>query len=174
MAITINTKKCDNCEHCIKVCPFGAIDAEGNGDFDVDGGGEGKRLIINAACKNCGLCIKACEKNAIVLIDDMREKINKDEWRGILVFAELDRGKLHPVVRELVGMALILAGEKRSSEEKLADKDGRVPEEKKDTERHSSEVSAVIIGNDVTDPAQELLSFGADTVYIYEHELRNK
>ena len=214
MAVTINLKKCDFCEECIGVCPFDAIDVEGRGDghgdgdgdgdghghgygygygygyggsdCNVDSGDESKRLNINAACKNCGLCIKACKKNAITIIDDARKSVDKNEWQGILVYGEMDRGRLHPVVRELIGKALILAekrlsydekrpsDDKRPSDERLSseEKEKRATEgkEKPLIERKRCEVSAVIIGDDTKGPAFELLSYGVDMVYTYEHE----
>jgi len=97
VAIAINTKKCDQCADCIKVCPFDAITFKGG------------VLEINAACKMCGLCIKECGQGALVLIDGARQAADKTAWSGILVFAEATGGKLHPVVRELAGKARELA-----------------------------------------------------------------
>ena len=101
---------------------------------------------INAACKMCNICIRACEKDAIILIDDRRHETDKDIFSGILVFGELVGEKLHPVVRELIGKALSLA------------------------EKKPCEISAVIVGGNTEQAALELLSYGADKVFTYEHE----
>ena len=135
MAVVINRKKCDSCAECVKVCPFDAI--------EIDGG----HPVINAACKVCGLCLKACCCGAIMLIDNAREEADKDAWRGILVFAETAGGKLHPVVRELAGKAIELAGKT----------DGY-------------EVCAVLISDDAGSLAEELLTYGFNKVFVYRHE----
>ena len=97
---------------------------------------------INAACRMCGLCLKECVPGALVLIDDARMEVEKGAWSGVLVFAEASGGKLHPVVRELAGKA-----------RQLADK-----------------AFAVLMSDDCGSMAQELLTFGFDKVYTYEHE----
>jgi len=134
MAIAVNTKKCDNCGACLKVCPFEAVTI-------VDGFPE-----INAACKMCGICIRECAPGALVLIDDARMKVDKSEWNGVLVFAEASGGKLHPVVRELAGKAREMAG------------------------KVGYDVYAALMSDDCHDMARELLTFGFDKVYTYEHE----
>ena len=122
MAIAINRKKCDSCGECVKRCAFEAILME-----------EGFPAI-NAGCKMCGICIRDCEKDALILIDDKRNAVDKEAFSGILVFGEIAGGKLHPVVRELIGKALMLA------------------EETKD------KTYAVVIGDSIQQPALELLS----------------
>ena len=68
----------------LEVCPFNAITY-------IDG-----KLDIGPACKNCKLCVKRGPKGAIELVEDAAlAEINRDEWRGIVVFADFDGGNLH-------------------------------------------------------------------------------
>ncbi|WP_243107718.1 electron transfer flavoprotein subunit alpha/FixB family protein [Clostridium sp. OF09-36] len=72
---------------------------------------------------------------------------DKSTWNGILVYAEQERGKVHPVVFELIGEA-----------RKLAKKVGY-------------KVYAVMVGGAGTaENAKELLPYGVDEVFVYEHE----
>lgn len=72
---------------------------------------------------------------------------DKSTWNGILVYAEQERGKVHPVVFELIGEA-----------RKLAKKVGY-------------KVYAVMVGTARTaENAKELLLYGVDEVFVYEHE----
>ena len=135
MAIAVNRKSCDSCGDCVKECPFAAIVME-------DG-----YPIINAACKVCGICVKKCGKDALIIIDAARESVDKDAWRGILIYGEMSGEKLHPVARELMGKALELAG------------------------KVGCEVYAVVMGGDTGEAARELLSYGAGKVLTYEHEI---
>jgi len=100
---------------------------------------------INAACKMCGLCIKECGSGALVLIDDARPEADKSSWSGILVFAEAFGGKLHPVVRELAGKSRELA------------------------QKVGNDIYAVLMSENTGSLAKELLTFGFDKVYTYEH-----
>lgn len=71
--------------------------------------------------------------------------VNKDDYRGIWIFAEERGGTLLEVGLELLGQARRLA-------------DGR-----------DEEVAAVLIGEHVEHLAAELFRFGADKVYVVEH-----
>jgi len=72
----------------------------------------------------------------------------KSEYQGdVWVYAEQEGGELHPASFELLGKATELAGV-------LGEK-----------------VGAVLVGNDVKGLAQELIAYGADKVYLAEHEL---
>ena len=81
-----------------KVCPFGAIDYDG------------EKLQINAACKSCKLCVKKGPAGALTWEADAPvSKIDKSAWRGIAVYAQCQEDGLHPVTPELIGKARELA-----------------------------------------------------------------
>lgn len=95
--IVVLERKCDGCRHCVKSCPFGAIDWAD------------EKPELNAACKVCGLCVKACPKQAIVKLETKVDAVDTSQWKDILVFAEVSGGRLHPVGLELIGKARELA-----------------------------------------------------------------
>ena len=81
-----------------KVCPFNAFDY-------VDG-----KLEINASCKNCKQCVKRGPSGVVTYVEEKEViTIDKSKWVGITVFVELEFGKVHPVVFELLGKAKELA-----------------------------------------------------------------
>lgn len=115
-----------------KLCPFGAI--------ELDGG----KLAINAACRMCRICIKK-GGGVFEFIEDAAPGIDKSQWNGIAVLAEIDDGHhLHPVTLELLGKA-----------RELADK-------------VNYPVYALVIGHNVAAAAEKLLSYGADEVFVYD------
>jgi len=135
--ILVNSNKCDLCGQCTEACPFGAIEITKNG------------AEINAGCKMCRLCIKRCPQKAIAIVDEERSKVNKDEWKGVMVFVEHLEGEIHPVTLELIGKARELAG------------------------KINHPVFAVFMGNNISNKAEELLVYGVDRVYIYDYEQLN-
>lgn len=133
MAIKINYNKCTLCGACIEVCPFGAMQLSED------------KIDISAACKMCKLCIKQCPEKAISIADDTRS-VNKDEWQGYLIYAEVVEGKMHPVTIELIGEA------------KRLSKTAQMP------------IYALVIGQGVGSVAEKLLSYGVDEVFVYDDE----
>lgn len=121
-------------ESLVKLCPFSAINYE-NGE-----------LSINSACKMCRLCVKKGPAGVVEYIEDEVKTplVNKDDWRGVAVFADCEQGKLHPVTLELLGKAKELAA----------------------VTKHP--VYAVIIGENNSVNAETLLKYGADVVYSYD------
>ena len=132
--IHVNSTKCDLCGQCVKICPFGAIEITKNG------------AEINAACKMCRLCIKKCPQKAIAIVDEERARVNKEEWKGIMVFVEHLEGEIHPVTLELIGKARELAG------------------------KINHPVYAVFMGYDISARAGDLPAYGVDRVYLYDYE----
>ncbi len=130
-SIYIDPAKCNFCGECISICPFNAIEQSGDS------------ITINAACKMCKLCIKECPQQAISL-QEKKTSVNKDDWKGILVYAEYFEGRLHPVTIELIGIGLKLAS------------DVKMP------------VHCLLIGDDVGETPNTLLEYGLDTVFVYE------
>lgn len=101
---------------------------------------------INAGCRACGLCLKACRYQAIVALETKRDSVDKSRWQGFLVFAEMTDKGLHPVTRELIGEAHRLAA------------------------GSPHKVSALLIGNHLTQAAEELRHYGLDKILVYEDE----
>ncbi len=106
-----------------------------------------KKAIIDLhKCNLCGACVPACKFKAILLEKPAAAAEKKDfsDHKGVWVFAEQKKGKVQSVSFELVGKA-----------RELADKLGTY-------------VGAVLIGHNVDLGAQELVSAGADTVYVVD------
>ncbi|MDR0539640.1 MAG: 4Fe-4S binding protein [Spirochaetaceae bacterium] len=58
--IHVNRDKCNNCHHCISVCPVKAcIDGSG---YRID--------IIHERCLGCGRCVAVCQRKARFIADD--------------------------------------------------------------------------------------------------------
>ena len=130
--LTINNKRCNLCGKCVMVCPFNAISQQDD------------KIEISAGCKMCKLCLKNCPVKAIGLIDEKRVMVNKEEWRGILVFVEHLEGNIHPVTLELIGKARELA----------------------DPIKHP--VYCLFMGDGIDQKAENLLRYPVDKVFIYE------
>ncbi len=128
----INEKKCDLCGICVKACPFGALEIRN------------KKVEVTASCKMCRICIKNCPNNAIALIDEARASINKNEWKGILVYVEHTDGVVHPVTFELIGKAQQLAS------------------------RIQHPVYCLFMGSGIMEEAENLLNYGVDRVFAYD------
>ncbi len=114
----------------VKTCPFSAISYEGE-------------LSINAACKMCKLCVKSCKNGEIEFVEEEKAGIDKSQWQGIAVFADVSGGSLHPVTLELVGKARELSQVTKQP------------------------VYAVLFSNDTQAIAQTLLEYGVDKVFTY-------
>jgi electron transfer flavoprotein alpha subunit len=133
-SIVIDKSKCDLCGHCLDICPFNACKIKDD------------KVEINAACKMCRLCIKNCPNEAISIISDVRSAINKDEWKGIMIYVEHHDGVIHPITYELAGKAAELA------------------------EKIEHPVYAVFIGSNISAMADELTAYGIDRVFVYDYE----
>lgn len=132
--LKFDPKNCDLCGSCIEKCPFSAISM----------GKEG--IELNENCRMCGVCVRECPHQALYFEQESRGE-DKSKWNGILVYAEQERGEIHPVVYELIGEA-----------RKLAAVVGY-------------KVYAVLVGADGTAAnAEKLLPYGVDEVFVYEHK----
>ncbi len=137
MSIQVILKKCTGCRLCIKTCPFGAITID-----------EKKAVIDLHKCNLCGACVPSCKFDAILLEKPEQpvQKVDSADYKEVWVFAEQKKGKIQPVVFELLGKARELA------------------------EKLYTQVSAVVLGNNMGDEVQKLISHGADKVYLVENE----
>lgn len=97
-------------------------------------------------CRFCGICIDACPTNAIE-IEEGEKKIHFSGHRGVLIFGEQRKGVLSPVVYELVGKG-----------RELADKLGE-------------HLACAILGERVRAEADELTTFGVDSVYLFDNPI---
>ncbi|HBG02638.1 MAG TPA: electron transfer flavoprotein subunit alpha [Firmicutes bacterium] len=130
--LAINAKRCSLCGECIATCPFNAIS-------EVDG-----KIEIDAGCRMCKLCLKNCPEKAITLIDDKRVAVDKEAWRGILVFVEHLEGEIHPVTLELIGKARELA------------------------DSTNQPVYCLFMGDQIAEQAKSLLQYPVEKVFVYE------
>ncbi|MFH1656107.1 MAG: electron transfer flavoprotein subunit alpha [Candidatus Omnitrophota bacterium] len=104
-----------------------------------------KAIIDLEKCNLCGACVDACKFDAILL---QKKEVGKvtPESKGVWVFAEQKKGKLQTVGFELLGKARELA------------------------QKLNTEVSAVLLGHNMEKQAKELISRGADIVYLVDKE----
>ena len=132
--IIISSEKCVGCGACQSACPFGAIEVK-----------EAKAVVNEEACRLCGSCVEACPVSAITMQkEEKKSAVNKDEYRGVWVYAEQRHGEISSVVYELLNKGSELA------------KTLNVP------------LSAILIGSDISAKAQDLINRGADKVYVYD------
>ncbi len=126
-------EQCVLCGCCVDQCPFGALEIRED------------RIEVNASCKMCRLCVKSCPVNAISLVEEKeKEAVDKDAWKGVMVFVEQEESGIHPVAYELLGKAQELA------------------------EKINQPVYALLIGDENAEAAaKELPAYGADKVFVY-------
>lgn len=103
-------------------------------------------LQINSACKMCKICVKKGPKGAVEYVEEEVVTVDKDKWKGIAVYVDHIDGNIHPVTYELIGKAKELAS------------------------KINHPVYAVMIGSNITNQSHELLHYGVDKVYVYDHE----
>jgi electron transfer flavoprotein alpha subunit len=101
-----------------------------------------KKAIIGISCTGCGVCIEACPFKAIEKEEEKQTVNDLSQYKGVWVFAEQRQNKLMPVVHELLGEG-----------RKLADDIG-------------TQLCAILCGENVMDLSDELISYGADKVYV--------
>ncbi|MBQ0035915.1 MAG: electron transfer flavoprotein subunit alpha [Firmicutes bacterium] len=117
-----------------ELCPFNAISYENN------------KLDINAGCKLCKMCVRKGPAGVVTFEEETQTStINKDEYKGICVYADIEAGITHKVSFELVGKAIELA--------KVI----------------NHPVYVLAIGDNIETNVEEFLSYGVDKVYLYEH-----
>lgn len=101
---------------------------------------------VNGGCKMCKLCVKKGPEGAAEVVEEQVKAIDKSAWKGIAVYVDHEDGDIHPVTLELIGKA-----------RELADK-------------INHPVYCIFIGSGIVDKARELLHYGVDNVFAYDHE----
>jgi electron transfer flavoprotein alpha subunit/NAD-dependent dihydropyrimidine dehydrogenase PreA subunit len=132
MTVWIESDLCDGCRRCMKACPYDAIAIE-----------DGKANILER-CTNCGACLAQCKKEAIQSDAVPKEIPDFSDYEGVWVYAEQRDGVLSKVTLELLGIAHVLAQERKQK------------------------VSAVLLGDQVEKLTEELIRHGADQVFLAE------
>ena len=107
---------------------------------------ENKLAVIGASCTGCNACIEVCPFGAIEKVEGEKEAQDLSAFKGVWVFAEQREGKIMPVVIELLGEGKRLAKE------------------------IGTELCAILCGSGVEHLAEELFAYGADKVYLADHE----
>ncbi len=146
--IKVLIDKCTGCRICIKSCPFGAIKI-------VD-----KIAVIDLdKCTLCGACVESCKFKAIMLSKDKGitaglvpslRGISKDypaglgDHKDVWVLCEQKKSVIQSVSYELLGEGRILADKLKVS------------------------LCAVLLGDKISDKVKELISRGADKVYVVQ------
>lgn len=133
--INFDKEKCTLCGACVEKCPFGSLSI-GKDSIEVD-----------ETCRMCGVCVKLCPEKALTFTQkSTNDMAMKNNFKGILIYAEQELGEIHPITYEMIGEAHKLA--------KVVNYD----------------VYAVIIGADgTTKNAEKLLEYGVKEVFSYEH-----
>ena len=109
---------------------------------------QGNKAFINEYCQACRACLSVCPEGAI-FEDTGQVKVETDEfdqYKGVLVFVETRDKEIASVGYELLGAGRVLA------------------------EKLGVDLSSVIIGKGIKDQAKELLKWGADKVFVADHE----
>lgn len=105
---------------------------------------DGKAEILER-CTSCGACIEVCKQEAVQTDAQPRSIPDFSDRKGVWVFAEQRGGTLSRVTLELLGKAQELAGTLKQ------------------------DVSALLLGEKVSDLGETLIGYGAQKVYLVEH-----
>lgn len=134
MKIQILQDRCTGCGNCEGVCPFGLIEISEN------------KAIIKEGCTICRACQEVCAFDAIQIEGkSLKGTVDLENYKGILVFAEKQDGKIKDCTLELLSVG-----------RKLAD-------------QLHQDLSAVLIGHEVEAICPTLFAYGADQVYLIEN-----
>ncbi|MCK4283896.1 MAG: electron transfer flavoprotein subunit alpha [Candidatus Brocadiae bacterium] len=98
MGLKIDHETCVLCLLCIEECPYDALSDAGDG------------ISVGTACTLCGACVDVCPVDAISIPAEGLQRAGAGgSHRGVWVYGEHHRGRLHPVVFELIGKGAKLA-----------------------------------------------------------------
>lgn len=133
MSIRVIKDKCNGCTLCERVCPQGGITI-------VDK----LATIAVEKCNFCGACVSACRFRAITIEIDKQPKEDLTQYKDVWVFGEQWRGKIAPVVFELINAGRQLA------------------------DARSSKLAVIVLGNNLDEAAAELSDYSVDKIFLYE------
>ena len=104
------------------------------------------QVEISDDCSLCGICVDTCEFGAISLPEvGLGPSEDLGRYSGVWVYAEWREGKVHRVSHELLSAGRILA------------------------DKRGVELGAVLLGSGLDEEmAQELISYGAEVVYVVD------
>ena len=161
--IFIIKDRCTGCGSCVKVCPTHCISME---DRNEPGVRWKKLAVIDVnKCVFCNACVVDCDKlfdktkakgikdpdffHAIVMNKEASTAVTVDTtlYKGVWCFAEQRHGKMVSTIYELLNVGGQMA---------------------KDL---GEELSAVLIGHNVAQHAQDIIERGADKVYVMDHPI---
>jgi electron transfer flavoprotein alpha subunit/NAD-dependent dihydropyrimidine dehydrogenase PreA subunit len=136
MPVIVHEEKCTGCKRCVAACPYTVISMQD------------EKALLLPGCTYCGACIDTCELGAITF-EDFQGRLCMDValFKGIHVFIEHDNQIVSKVSLELLGKARGLA-----DDFSLQGKD--------------QPVTAILIGFELGDMADELIAYGADHVIV--------
>lgn len=100
--------------------------------------------IVLENCTMCGACVSACRFKAISIDIDKQPKEDLDNYKGVWVFGEQRDGHVAPVVFELINIGRDLA------------------------KARNTDLSVVILGDQLTDAVNDLASYPVDKIYVYD------
>jgi electron transfer flavoprotein alpha subunit len=91
--INISHDLCIGCGLCVQQCPYDAIIMDG----DI--------ARIDENCVLCGYCVPVCPVSAIIMDVSCVNNIDKDVWKGILVYVQTVKSGFHAVSLEMLKLA---------------------------------------------------------------------
>ena len=135
------SNKCIGCNKCVPVCPFAAVTM-------ID-----KKAVMNEACTLCGVCVQVCPVQAIVITREEASARDLSGFKGVWVYVELTESGEKAQTKKIkqVTFELLSAGRR------LADELGE-------------DLCAVLLADKNHNFEKELGAYGADKVYMVEHE----
>ena len=112
--------------------------------FDAIHKVDGVAVIDYDKCTLCGACVDVCPVDAILFEKPSDKAVDLAQYRDVWVFCEQRKGEIQSVAWELLGEG-----------RKLAD-------------RRDHELCGVLLGHGVRERADEVISRGADKVYVVD------
>lgn len=106
---------------------------------------DGKAVVDMEKCRFCGSCVDVCGMKAITMQkDEVKDAVDKSLYKGVWVYAEQRHGEISSVVYELLNKGAELAKSLNVA------------------------LSAILIGSNISQKAQDLINRGADKVFVYD------